>query len=260
MSLAEEYNEHAAIALRSCRPQLDRLGVEVVGILGNDDHKYGYHLSKARLIGTGRTGDASLFGAKNVPCVDDRAACAIDYAMDWPASGEHLEDTRRRVAAGELHQITQIIGDPDLIPGAPRDIRDAAYAAASTGWRWVEYQGLGHVTWSHIGIGRRYSNDADFGAQLFGKWNRDGLIVPAPNQEDDMQPDTKFTLTYAEADGSRGSQVISYAQYMSLMYEKQQEILAATKGDTEAQLASQKAQLVILGKIEEDIPDQAPAQ
>lgn len=180
MTLADQYNEHGAAALKSCEPHIIRVGARVVGMVADDDHRYGWHLSARRLIGTGRDDDKSLRGP-NLPIVDDRAACAIDISADWPASGEWLEDVRQRCASGDLVDVAEIIGDPDLIPGAPRDIKDACYAAPSTGWRWVEYRGQGHVTWCHIGIWRARANDRTLGDRLLGGWTAAGR-----KDEDDM--------------------------------------------------------------------------
>lgn len=186
MSMIELYNEHAAAALTSVLPEMKRVGAGLSGILGNDGHTYGWHLSARRLRGTGKTSDKSLFG-NNVPIVDDRAGCAIDIGMAWQASGEWLEDVRQRVKAGQLPEVSELIGDPDKIPGAPRDIKDACYAAPSTKWEWVNYSGQGHVTWCHVGIWRKHANDTRFGKKLLGGWSATGRI-----EEDDMDMNTKY--------------------------------------------------------------------
>lgn len=187
MTMVERYNERPAIALSSVLPHLRRIGAGLSGILGNDSHRYGFHLSPARLRGTGHGDDYSLRGPKNTPILDDRAGCAIDIGMGWPAAGEWLEDTRERCAAGELPQVFELIGDPDLLPGPAKDIKNACYAAASTSWRWVEYEGQGHVTWCHVGIGRKYANDVTFGDQLLGGWTATGRI-----EEDDMEQKSRI--------------------------------------------------------------------
>lgn len=187
--MVQQYNEHPAAALKSVLPEMERIGAGLSGILGNDLHKYGYHLSRNRLVGTGLTGDYSLVGAEDTPVVDARAGCAIDIGMDWQAAGEWLEWVRAERQAGRLLQVAELIGDPDMIPGLPKDIKDACYTSAAHGWKWVNYTGQGHVTWCHVGIGRRYANDETFGKALLGGWSATGRV-----EEDDM---------YTEADRAR---------------------------------------------------------
>lgn len=172
--MAERYGEHPAPALASVLPHLGRVGATLAGIIANDAHTYGAHLSRDRLVGTGHGEDYTLRGAPNTPVVDDRAACAIDIGMAWPAAGEWLADVQVRAARGDLPQVFELIGDPDLILGPGQDAHQALYAAPSTGWAWVDYTGQGHVTWCHVAVGRRYANDRSFGDQLLGGWSSTG--------------------------------------------------------------------------------------
>lgn len=165
-TMSQRYNEHPAKALTSVVPHLDRVGASLSGIVANDAHRYGYHLSAVRLGATGKRTDYSLKGQANIPVADDRAACAIDIGMDWPASRAWLEWVRTQRRAGRLMQITELIGSVDG--------RKAMYAAPSTDWVWDHYDGDGHVAWCHVGIGRRHANDTSFGEQLLAGWTADG--------------------------------------------------------------------------------------
>lgn len=165
-TMSQRYEEHAAKALMSVRPHLERVGASLSGIVANDGHTYGYHLSSVRLGATGKRTDYSLKGQANIPVVDERAACAIDIGMGWPASRTWLEWVRTQRRAGHLMQITELIGSTDG--------RTARYAAASTDWAWDHYDGDGHVGWCHVGIGRRHANDTSFGDALFAGWTSEG--------------------------------------------------------------------------------------
>jgi hypothetical protein len=189
MSEYRRYNEHPAAALVSVLEHLERVGASLSGIGGNDAHRFGYHLSAVRLNANGLGGDSSLRGAGNNPPADLHAACAIDIGRSaWRHHGEWLEDVRRRCAAGQLPQVAELIGDPDLLPGPAIDGVKAMYAAPSTGWRWVPYTGQGHTAWCHVSIYRRYANDDTFGDDLFAGWGPNG------RQESDMGPETTFNV------------------------------------------------------------------
>jgi hypothetical protein len=165
VTLAERYGERPAAALAGCLPIMRQLGAPLSGIIGNDAHTYGWHLSPARLRGTGQADDYSL-RAPGDHVVDDRAASAIDIGMSW-ADGEAtsrpgLERVRAARAAGRLPQVSELIGSPDG--------RRALYAAPSTSWRWEPYTGSGHIGWCHVGIYRKHANDTTFGPALFAVW------------------------------------------------------------------------------------------
>lgn len=180
MSLSSYYAEYPSLAVASVRDRASELGIGINGIVGNDDHRYGYHLSPARLRGTGHSNDYSLQGALN-HVVADRAACAVDVLMNWTASGEWLESVRRRCASGTTPQIAELIGDPDFKPGAGKDTFRAMYADHRNGWRWVEYTGEGHVAWCHLAVFRSFANSATLGDSVFRGWSRNGVILqPKP--------------------------------------------------------------------------------
>jgi len=187
-TLSQRYGEHPAAALSSVVPHLKRIGATLSGIVANDAHTYGYHLSAARLRGTGKAQDYSMTGPANAPAADQHAACAIDVGMAWPASRSWLEWVRTERAAGRLPQITELIGSTDG--------KTARYAAASTAWKWNRYTGGGHVAWCHVAIGRRWANDDDFGDALLGRWDANG------QREDDMGPETTFTMPKLDGTGT----------------------------------------------------------
>lgn len=166
MTQYRRYNEHPAAALSAMTAHLKRFGATLVGIGGNDSHRYGYHLSAVRLAATGQQDDYSLQGAANRPVADMHAAHAIDIAMDWPAAPAWLEWVRAERHAGRLPQVVELIGATNG--------ENARYAAASTGWTWDRYTGEGHITWCHLSIGRRYAGDEQIADQLFAGWTANG--------------------------------------------------------------------------------------
>jgi LysM repeat protein len=183
------YSERAAVALALCLPHLARLGSGSLGIVGNPLHRYGYHLSRNRLVGTGNGRDYSLTGARNTGGPND-VACALDVKMGgWPAARAWVSWVRAERAAGRLPEVAEIIGSPDG--------RRALYAADSTGWRWVPYQGSGHVAWAHIAVYRRYADSPSLAGRILGRWTRSGLIVPPkPKPTPAPKPPAATSATY----------------------------------------------------------------
>lgn len=166
------FRERAAPALALCLPHLTRVGSGNNGIIGNDAHSYGYHLSRNRLLGTGHRGDYSITGPHDVGGPND-TACALDLFMHgWPASRAWVSWARAERAAGRLPEIAELIGSPDG--------KRALYAADTTGWRWTVYQGEGHISWTHVAIYRQSANNASFATRAFGRWTRNGLVTPRP--------------------------------------------------------------------------------
>jgi len=168
--MAAGYPEHGSKNLISVTVEMRRIGASNDGMVGNDAHKYGYHLSPNRLIGNGISGDYSLQGTIN-RVVDRQAACAIDIVNDWPASRKWIAWMFTEYAAGRLPHVVEIIGSLDG--------KVASYAAISTGRKRVRYTGTGHIGWTHVAHGRSFANQTTLGKELLGKWDANGL-KPTP--------------------------------------------------------------------------------
>lgn len=177
-SLAQaRYAEFVPPGLQSIWDAAKPLGFGLSGMLADDDHTYGGHLSAARLKGTKRPDDYTLTPPPGTQY--ERACAAIDLGTgpvgngpEW--SGEWLESVRRRCQSGEIGFVGEIIGDPDLIPGPAMDAHVHMYASAKTAWTWVPYQGSGHVAWCHLWILRNRLGDASLGTRLFDGWGKEG--------------------------------------------------------------------------------------
>ena len=166
------YSEFNPPALLSIMAELKLRGLTLVGTKGNDAHVRGAHLSKARLLGTGRTKDYTLYPPPSVR--NDRAVAGIDIGLTQPWAGEWVEDLRVRCASGAIGFLGEIIGDPDLDSGPAVDKREARYASAKTGWQWETYTGQGHVNWVHLWVYRDRLSDAGIGRRVFEGWGPDG--------------------------------------------------------------------------------------
>lgn len=170
------YTEHASAAIRGLNVEMTRVGAENDGAVGNTSHTYGYHLSPNRLAGTGKAGDYSLQGDLNRPWPDNAAAAAQDIGMSWPASRQWIKWLFAEYAAGRLPHCTEIIGSIDG--------QVALYAATSTGRKTVRYTGTGHVAWSHVAHGRRFSNITTWGKEVLGSWSATGRIGATESEAD----------------------------------------------------------------------------
>lgn len=180
-----------APALAACKPHLIRLSVGFLGIIGDTNHSYGYHLSRSKLIATGNRGDYSLTGSRNSGGPND-VCCAIDVRVTphssmpavkrWTAAPKFLEWLRAERKAGRVTEVSELIGS---LNG-----RTAVYAADSTGWAWKPYQGTGHVDWIHVAVYRSSSASTSFADRTFGRWSRTGLIPPKepPMPYDQFKP------------------------------------------------------------------------
>jgi hypothetical protein len=132
-----------APALMLERARLDAIGGSFLGICGDANHTYGYHVAAANLPAS----DYSLEGAANEPVCEWHAA-AIDIGMDWPASRDWLRWLIQQVQTGGLTGIAEVIGSYD---GS-----DVRYWSDSSGWSTAgePYTGSGHDSWTHVSIHR----------------------------------------------------------------------------------------------------------
>jgi len=133
----------APVGLNIEHDRLDVIGGTFLGICGDQNHTFGYHVAAANLPGS----DASLQGAANTPvCVWD--AAAIDIGMDWPASREWLKWLIEQIRTDKIQGIAEVIGSYD---GSY-----VRYWSDTSGWSYdgVPYQGSGHDSHTHVSIYR----------------------------------------------------------------------------------------------------------
>lgn len=188
------YAEFVPPGLHSIADAAAMRGVPLVGILGNDDHTYGAHLSEVRLKATGRGNDYTLLPPPGTTY--SRAGAGIDLGMGPEWMGEWLESVRLRCQTGEIGFVGELIGDPDLVPGPGMDAHVHLYASAAAGWTWVPYTGTGHVEWCHLWIRRDRLGDAGLGARLFDGWTNSGRVI-GMSDADVAAAVTKGTATQA---------------------------------------------------------------
>lgn len=152
----------AAPALMIEKQRLDAIGGSFLGICGDANHTYGYHVPAANLPGS----DYSMEGAANDPVCDYHAA-AIDIGMDWPASRDWLEWLIVQIQTDAITGIAEVIGSYDGT--------NVRYWSDSAGWstEGIPYTGSGHDTWTHVAIYRSTTNE-DHGILL--GWTEEGLF------------------------------------------------------------------------------------
>lgn len=119
---------------------VNTIGGTFLGIVGDQDHDYGYHLCEPD------PDDYSGWGALNVPACD--CACAIDIGMDWAASRTWLQWLIREIRENRIRGIAEVIGSFDG--------ENVRYWSDESGWQQegVQYYGPGHDRWSHVAIYR----------------------------------------------------------------------------------------------------------
>ncbi|MCY1054713.1 hypothetical protein [Nannocystis sp. SCPEA4] len=125
------------------KQRLAGIGGTFLGICGDANHTYGYHVPAANLPAD----DYSMQGAANVPVCQWHAA-AIDIGMDWPASRDWLKWLIPKIADDDITGIAEVIGSYDGI--------NVRYWSDSSGWSvdGVPYDGVGHDTHTHVAIYR----------------------------------------------------------------------------------------------------------
>jgi lysozyme len=142
------------------KERLFAIGGTFLGICGDSNHTYGYHVPSANLPSS----DYSMQGSANAP-VCDWYASAIDIGMDWPASRDWLKWLIPKIAADEIQGIAEVIGSYDGV--------NVRYWSDSSGWstNGIPYQGSGHASWTHVAIDRSTAHD-DHG--ILAGWTANG--------------------------------------------------------------------------------------
>lgn len=123
---------------------INTIGGTFLGICGDANHTYGYHVPAANLPAD----DYSLEGPANTPVCEWHAA-AIDIGMtDWPASRDWLKWLIPQIANDNIKGIAEVIGSYDGV--------NVRYWSDSSGWSvdGIPYQGEGHDTHTHVAIYR----------------------------------------------------------------------------------------------------------
>jgi hypothetical protein len=125
------------------RQRLASIGGSFLGICGDANHTYGYHVPAARLPAN----DYSMEGILNRPVCQWHAA-AIDIGMDWPVSRQWLRWLIQKIREGAIKNIGEVIGSYDG--------QNVRYWSEDDGWttNGRAYTGEGHDTWTHVAIYR----------------------------------------------------------------------------------------------------------
>jgi len=133
-----------------------------LGIIGDSNHSFGYHLADPP------AGDYSKAGAANAPV--GPFSCAIDISMNWAASRTWLRWLIGEIAADRIKGISEVIGSYDG--------KNVRYWSDSSGWSvdGVKYEGTGHDTWSHVGI---YRSTANTDHKILDGWTATGNGQPS---------------------------------------------------------------------------------
>jgi hypothetical protein len=149
-----------APALVGEKQRLAALGGNFLGICGDANHTYGYHVPAARLPAD----DYSLRGEGNTPVCEWHAA-AIDIGMNWPAARDWLRWLIQEIREDRIQGVPEVIGSYDGT--------HVRYWSDSTGWSTdgVPYEGQGHDTWTHVSIYRSTALD-DHG--ILAGWSATG--------------------------------------------------------------------------------------
>lgn len=139
-----------------------------LGIIGDANHSFGYHLASPP------SGDYSRAGAANNPV--GTYSCAIDISMNWPASRDWLRWLIEEIAEDRITGIAEVIGSYDG--------RNVRYWSDGSGWHTDgdPYGGTGHDTWTHVAIYRSTARD-DHG--ILTGWESAGFAGEIDNSGED---------------------------------------------------------------------------
>lgn len=137
------------------------MGVQFLGIIGDQNHDYGYHLCKPP------AGDYSRDGVANQPVGD--YACAIDIDMrTFPAGREWLAWLITEIREDRITGMAEVIGSFNG--------RDVRYWSDIETPQWqqegVPYTGSGHDVWVHAAV---YRSSALLDHGLLAGWTANGL-------------------------------------------------------------------------------------
>lgn len=160
----------AAPALLTELPRLSTVGAANLGICGDLNHHYGYHINSGRLPSS----DYSMQGPLNRPVGDH--CCALDIGMGWPAARSWIRWLIQMVREDRIQGVAEVIGSLDG--------RTARYWSDADGWgdSGVPYNGEGHVTWTHVGI---YRSTAFVDHGLLAGWTPTGYSGSLANTGED---------------------------------------------------------------------------
>lgn len=122
--------------------RLQAIGGNFLGIIGDANHSFGFHLCSPP------SGDYSLNGAANKPV--GQYSCAIDIGMNWAASRSWLAWLITEIREDRIKNVAEVIGSFNG--------RDVRYWSDAETPEWqqngVPYNGDGHDTWTHVSIYR----------------------------------------------------------------------------------------------------------
>lgn len=143
------------------KQRLAAIGGDFLGICGDANHTYGFHVPAANLP----SDDYSLEGAANTPLCPYHAA-AIDIGMGWNASREWLGWLIEGIRTDQLTGIAEVIGSYDGV--------NVRYWSDSAGWsqEGIPYTGSGHDHWTHVSI---YRSTAMVDHGILAGWTADGM-------------------------------------------------------------------------------------
>lgn len=128
------------------KQRLAHIGGTFSGIVGDENHVYGYHVCDPS------SDDYSSQGPLNEPV--GPYSTAIDIGMDWDDSRNWLAWLITEIREDRITGIAEVIG--------ALDGRDVRYWSDIETPDWdqsgVPYQGEGHDAWTHVGVYRSTAN------------------------------------------------------------------------------------------------------
>lgn len=134
------------------------IGGIFLGIVGDQEHDYGYHLC----VPAGPD-DYSGQGAANKAV--GNFSCAIDIGMDWPAAVAWLHWLIKEIREDRIQGIAEVIGSYDG--------KNVRYWSDDDGWEdaGIKYSGSGHDRWTHVSV---YRSTAHQDHGILKGWSANG--------------------------------------------------------------------------------------